>query len=102
MPRKLVAQEVNFATKRKPKFACDLCIVEGLGLGRRTHARKSNYRCARHNIRFLREKESTCPDCKQVDVMVIRAVENAACQLFKLNFETIVIEFGKVSVKIVK
>lgn len=74
MPKKLVAEEVNdFITRKRPAFVCDLCIVRGLGLSVRAHANQITAALGTTSD-FVREK-GTCPDCKQSDVMVIRAVD---------------------------
>ncbi|KRR23265.1 hypothetical protein [Bradyrhizobium retamae] len=102
MSKKLVAQEVNdFITKRRPAVVCDLCIVRGIGLSVRAHANQITAALATTS-EFVREKGS-CPDCKQTDVMVIKAVDpKSAANFSVLNFESIIVELGKVTVKIVR
>jgi hypothetical protein len=102
MPKKLVAQEVNdFITKRRPAFVCDLCIVRNLGLSVRAHANQITAALATTS-EFVREKGS-CPDCKQSDVMVIKAADpTIPADVSLLKFKSILVEFGTVSVKIVR
>ena len=103
MADRLVAERVNdFIKKRKPTPVCDLCIVEGVGLGKRAHANQITAALAT-TIEFAREK-GTCPSCERPDLMIIRAVDpkGASDLSTVLNFESMTIELGKVTVKIVR
>ncbi|MDA9529788.1 hypothetical protein ACM42_15415 [Bradyrhizobium sp. CCBAU 25338] len=101
MPKRLTAEQVNeFITKRRPAFVCDQCIVRGVGLSVRAHANQITAALGTTSD-FVREKGS-CPECKHTEVMVIAAVDPKSTNDAALRFQSIVLELGNVTVKIVK